>query len=85
VNSEAKVAAAVFSGLLLAGLGLRPLAATSGAPAPGPGGSGPVAEFGAMRGRGLSAAVLGGSRALVADGLWLKTYLAWSTGDLPAT
>ena len=33
----------------------------------------------------VSAALLGGLRALVADGLWLRTYLAWADGDLPAT
>lgn len=79
------MAAAVLSGLLLAGLGLRPLAAWSEATMRGPDAAGAVADFGPVMGRGLSAAVLGGFRALVADGLWLKTYRAWSAGDLPAT
>lgn len=29
--------------------------------------------------------MLGGLRGLAADGLWLKTYLAWASCDLPAT
>jgi hypothetical protein len=85
VNSDAKVAAAVFSGLLLAGLGLRPVAAWSEAATRGPEGAGPVADYRPLMGRGWGAAVLGGFRALVADGLWLKTYRAWSAGNLPAT
>ena len=36
-------------------------------------------------GQGASMAMLGGFRALVADFLWLKAYLAWSAYDLPAT
>jgi len=39
----------------------------------------------AVLGHGLSMAVLGEFRALVADLLWLKTYWAWMACDLPVT
>jgi hypothetical protein len=35
--------------------------------------------------RWTTAAIPGGLRALVADGLWLKVYLAWAARDLPRT
>lgn len=39
----------------------------------------------AIMGQGLSVAILGGFRAVVADSLWLKAYLAWAACDAPAT
>ena len=75
----------MIAGLLSAGVGLRPVAAWCEDAALGPGRPDAIADFGPRMGQGLSAAVFGGFRALVADGLWLKTYRAWSAGDLPAT
>jgi len=73
VTSEAR-----FAGLALAGL---LLAAGAQTPAPSSDGSGaeppPPPEVGA--------ALLGGGRALAADGLWLETYRAWARRDLAAT
>lgn len=36
-------------------------------------------------GQGVLLAVLGGFRALVADGVWLKLHLSWEQRNLPAT
>lgn len=85
MTSDAKVAVAVFSGLLLAGWGLQPVVRSTGCTAGNAADAVGAAERDSAVGPGTSAAILGGCRALVADGLWLRTYLAWSAGDLPAT
>ncbi|MSU65811.1 MAG: hypothetical protein EXS38_06870 [Opitutus sp.] len=36
-------------------------------------------------GRGVTLALLGGFRTLVADGTWLRMYLLWEQRDLPST
>jgi hypothetical protein len=85
VNSDARVAGIALAALLTAGVAVQPVrelvqqaktglqpSAASRAPAP-------------ITRQGVSAVMLGGLRALVADGLWLKTYLAWAACDLPAT
>ena len=73
MTSEVKFAALALAGLLLAA-GVQPPAARIPA-----GGAEPAsaAEIGA--------ALLGGCRALAADGLWLETYRAWARRDLAAT
>ncbi len=85
MNSSAKFAGVAFAALWAAGAVVQPLrervdrlnedrrpSSLSGGPAQ-------------VTGAGVSAAMLGGLRALVADGLWLKTYQAWAACDLPAT
>jgi hypothetical protein len=39
----------------------------------------------AATGQGVTLALLGGFRALVADGMWLRLYAAWEQRDLAAT
>lgn len=39
----------------------------------------------AAAGQGITLALLGGFRALVADAVWLRMYALWETQDLPAT
>lgn len=39
----------------------------------------------AAAGQGVTLALLGGFRALVADGAWIRMYVLWETHDLPAT
>jgi tetratricopeptide (TPR) repeat protein len=85
VNSKARVAVVVSLVLLTAGTALRPVEESvvrmEGATAT----TARTDNLGAIMGRGMSVAVLGGYRALVADLLWLKAYLAWAAYDLPAT
>jgi hypothetical protein len=85
VTSDAKVVAVVCSGLLLAGWGLQPVVRSTGRATEKAAESVGAVERDAAIGPGTSAAMLGGCRALAADGLWLRTYLAWSAGNLPAT
>jgi hypothetical protein len=85
VNSSAKFAGVAFAALWATGAVVQPLRERVerlnewARPAALSGGSAQVT------GPGVCAAMLGGLRALVADGLWLKTYLAWAACDLPAT
>jgi hypothetical protein len=79
-----KVAGVIAAVLLVTGAGLRPLREALQPPAAGPA-AGTDAHPAAIVGQGLSLAALGGSRALAADLLWLKAYLAWAACDLPAT
>ena len=76
------VASAIF---LIGGAVLRPVEEAVLKAESHPGGPVAARRMNMTRGQGLSMAVLGGFRALVADLLWLKTYLAWTTCDLPAT
>ncbi len=75
----------VVAGLAIAGVGLSPLRES-------------VRKAGAMRERAagageprlaaarlLNVAIPGGLRALVADALWLKVYVAWAARDQPRT
>ena len=39
----------------------------------------------AAAGQGVTLALLGGFRALVADGTWIRTYVQWEKRDLPGT
>lgn len=39
----------------------------------------------AAAGQGVTLALLGGFRALVADAAWIRTYVLWEKRDLPAT
>ena len=85
VNSSAKLASVAGAALLAAGAVVQPLRELAnpakGAARP----STPRAEGAPPTGPGMSAAMLGGLRGLVADGLWLKTYLAWADRDRVAT
>ena len=85
MNSSAKLASVAFAALWATGVVVQPLrerverlnecrrpSSLAGEPAQ-------------VTGAGVSAAMLGGLRALVADGLWLKTYRAWAACDLAAT
>jgi len=71
--------------LLIAGAALRPVEAAMRKAEARAGMPGRTRRLSAIVGQGTSMAVLGGFRALVADWLWLKTYLAWAACDLPAT
>lgn len=85
MNSSTKAASLACAILLATGAVLQPLRELVGRakegwqPAPSSSGSALVTA------PGVSAAMLGGLRGLAADGLWLKTYLAWAARDLPAT
>ncbi len=70
--------------LVAAGMALQPLAESIRASG-GFGESPAGARLDAVLGHGLAVAALGGFRALAADFLWVKTYLAWAAGDRPAT
>jgi len=85
VNSSAKAAAVAFLGLLGAGVVLRPIEAVGSMETAGSAGAVGDGNLGPLLGRGLSAAVLGGFRALAADGLWLRAYLAWAERDVAQT
>ena len=70
--SDGKSAALALAALLAAAWVLRPAGPTIRSPAE------PAAPA-------VSAALLGGCRALVADGLWLEAYRAWARRDAAAT
>jgi hypothetical protein len=85
VSSSAQVAGVAFAVLLAAGAVVQPLHELVSRTHEGGRPSTPSGETAPITGPGVSAALLGGLRALVADGLWLKTYRAWAACDLPAT
>jgi hypothetical protein len=70
---------------LVVGVVVQPLRERIGRTQEGAQPSPPSGETARLTGQGVSAAMLGGLRALVADGLWLKTYLAWAACDISAT
>ena len=84
VNSRAKVTVVASAVLLIAGVALRPVEETVRKAESLPGRPVRARRINAVLGQGTSMAVLGGFRALVADLLWLKTYLACAACDLPA-
>ena len=85
VNSRAKVTVVASAVLLIAGAALRPVEEWVRKAEPHLVRPVRARRINAVLGQGTSMAVLGGFRALVADLLWLKAYLAWSACDLPAT
>jgi hypothetical protein len=86
VNSRAKVTMVASAVLLIAGAALRPVEESVRKAESHPGRLVRARRINAVLvGQGTSMAMLGGFRALVADLLWLKAYLAWSACDLPAT
>jgi hypothetical protein len=86
VNSRAKVTVVASAVLLIAGAALRPVEESLRKAESHPGRLVRARRINAVLvGQGTSMAMLGGFRALVADLLWLKAYLAWSACDLPAT
>jgi hypothetical protein len=85
VNSSAKVAGVAFAALWAAGAVVQPLRERLERMNDWVRPSARSCQSVQVTGFGLSAAMLGGLRALVADGLWLKTYQAWAACDLPAT
>ena len=86
VNSRAKVTVVASAVLLIAGAALRPVEESLRKAESHPGRLVRARRINAVLvGQGTSMAMLGGLRALVADLLWLKAYLAWSACDLPAT
>jgi hypothetical protein len=86
VNSRAKVTVVASAVLLIAGAALRPVEESVRKAESHPGRLVRARRINAVLvGQGTSMAMLGGFRALVADLLWLKAYLAWSACDLPAT
>ncbi|MFH1497052.1 MAG: hypothetical protein ABII82_04425 [Verrucomicrobiota bacterium] len=80
-----RTAAVVLTGLLVAGLALRPVES--------PAWEALRAEQPALKldsiqgalGQGVTVGLLGGFRAIVADFFWLKTNSVWGDNDLPAT
>ncbi len=74
----------VSSVLLSAGAALRPLEDAVRKAADWPEGLVRAENMRAMVESGMSMAVLGGFRALAADLLWLKAYVAWAACDPPA-
>jgi hypothetical protein len=85
VNSSAKFAGIALAALWATGAVVQPLRERVGRLNEGQRPSSLSGEPAQVTGPGVSAAMLGGLRALVADGLWLKTYRAWAVGDLAAT
>ncbi len=83
MNSRIRLTAILISTLLLAGLGLQ--RSLPSVPVRETGQGLPAAGAPRANRRNLSGAVLGGLRALVADGLWMRTYVAWTAHDGPAT
>jgi TPR repeat protein len=85
VNSDAKVAGVALAALLTAGVAVQPVRELVHQAKAGLQPSAASCEPAPITRQQMSAVMLGGLRALVADGLWLKTYLAWAACDLPAT
>jgi hypothetical protein len=86
VNFRVKVTVVASALLLIAGAALRPVEESVRKVESHPGRLVCPRRINAVLvGQGTSMAMLGGFRALVADLLWLKAYLAWSACDLPAT
>jgi hypothetical protein len=71
--------------VLGAGAALRPFQVGVRKAEERPAGSRRAGHVRAIVGSGMSLAVLGGFRALAADLLWLKTYVAWAARDPAAT
>ncbi|MFA5058622.1 MAG: hypothetical protein WC485_10955 [Opitutaceae bacterium] len=74
-----------FSTLLITGTALQPVKSWVLRAEEMPRAAFRAADFSALAGHGVSAAVLGGFRALAADLLWLQTYRKWANEDLSAT
>ena len=85
VSFSLRAAAVIVAGLAIAGVGLSPLRESVRK-------AGAVRERVAWAGESrlaaahlINVAIPGGLRALVADGLWLKVYVAWTARDRPRT
>lgn len=85
MRASARLAGVACAALLAAGAVTRPLRDRLGPDRESAGTAASPDGVAAIAGSGVSAALLGGLRGVVADGLWLKTYLAWAAGDLPGT
>ena len=77
--------ALVFAGLALAGAALWPLREFVDAAGAASRDSSEIRPTGLSTARWTSAAIPGGMRALLADGLWLKVYATWAARDRPRT
>jgi hypothetical protein len=75
----------VFAGLALAGAALWPLREFVDAAGAASRDSSEIRPTGLSTARWTSAAIPGGMRALLADGLWLKVYATWAARDRPRT
>ncbi len=83
MTSDAKVGVLALGSLLLAGFALQPLARSLDRAECRPARA--TAEVGTALAGQAGVAVWGELRGLIADGLWLRTYAAWSRQDLSAT
>lgn len=77
--------AVVLAGLALAGAALSPLREAVGKDVVTPPGAAGTGRRRPVTAHWVNAAVPGGLRALVADGLWLRLYSAWAARDIPRT
>ena len=78
------MAAVVVAGLALAGAVTHPLAAPVWARQRAREPALRLESTAAAAGQGVTLALLGGFRGLVADAAWLRLYILWETRDLPA-
>ena len=85
VTVISRTPALVFAGLALAGLALWPLRTFVDESGASSRDSSEIRPAGLSMARWTSAAIPGGMRALLADGLWLKVYAAWVVRDRPRT
>lgn len=85
MNSSTKAASLACAILLATGAVLQPLRELVGRTKEGTQPAALSSGSAMVTAPGVSAAMLGGLRGLAADGLWLKTYLAWAARDLLAT
>jgi hypothetical protein len=76
---------AVMVGLALTGAALRAVVKPVREARRGPQASPDFSSIKLVATHGLSFGVLGGFRAVAADLVWLKTYVAWEQRDAPAT
>jgi len=85
VNSRVRAVAVVLAGLASAGAVLQPLRDFVGKAATMHREAVETYQPRLVTAHWLNAAIPGGLRALAADGLWLKVYVAWAARDLPRT